>query len=107
MDMDAAGFLNWGYQAGCDFLNSECNAYVAKHPNQQYYCTQADAASTSTVNTVCTFDGMARARCTNAQFADGCIMKVRGRRGVCGGVAVKGWGVRPTGVPSCAGEGVL
>jgi hypothetical protein len=30
------------------------------------------------VNTVCTFDGLARAQCAEAPFAEGCAMKVGG-----------------------------
>lgn len=71
---DQAGFLNWGYQAGCDFVAKTCTDYAAANPDQQYYCTKEQYADT--VNTVCTFDGFARAKCEDAQFADGCIMKV-------------------------------
>lgn len=72
---DAAGFLNWGYQAGCDFVAKTCDQYISANPDQQYYCTKDQIADS--VNTVCTFDGKARAKCEDAQFADGCIMKVR------------------------------
>jgi hypothetical protein len=37
-----------------------------------------------TTNSVCTFDGLARAKCEDAQFADGCVMKVGGVGGVGG-----------------------
>eukprot|EP00878_Enallax_costatus_P007236 GHUV01007582.1.p1 GENE.GHUV01007582.1~~GHUV01007582.1.p1 ORF type:complete len:635 (+),score=97.10 GHUV01007582.1:1-1905(+) len=71
---DQAGFLNWGWQAGCDFVSKTCTDYMSANPNQQFYCTKEQYADT--VNTVCTFDGLARAKCEDAQFADGCIMKV-------------------------------
>ncbi|KAF8060553.1 Invadolysin [Scenedesmus sp. PABB004] len=74
VDWSAAGFLNWGYKAGCDFVAKTCADYIAAHPEQQYYCSPAEYADD--VNTVCTFDGLARAKCEDAQFADGCIMKV-------------------------------
>jgi hypothetical protein len=69
-----AGFLNWGWQAGCDFVGKTCLDYAAANPAQQYFCTREQYADT--VNTVCTFDGLARAKCEDAQFADGCTMKV-------------------------------
>jgi hypothetical protein len=69
-----AGFLNWGWQAGCDFVGKTCLDYAAANPSQQFFCTREQYADT--VNTVCTFDGLARAKCEDAQFADGCTMKV-------------------------------
>jgi len=75
VDMDAAGFLNWGYNAGCAFVEKTCNDWIAANPSQQFFCTREQYADT--VNTMCTFDGLARARCEDAQFADGCGMKVR------------------------------
>jgi hypothetical protein len=48
------------------------------HP-QKYFCTKQDWQMTT--NSVCTFDGLARAKCEDAQFADGCIMKVGGGGG--------------------------
>lgn len=74
VDMDAAGFLNWGFQQGCDFVEKTCNDWIASNPSQQFFCTREQYADT--VNTMCTFDGLARARCEDAQFADGCGMKV-------------------------------
>ncbi|KAF6252125.1 hypothetical protein COO60DRAFT_1704421 [Scenedesmus sp. NREL 46B-D3] len=70
-----AGFLDWGWQAGCDFVEKTCTAYAAAHPSQQYFCTREQYASDS-VNTVCTFDGLARAACAKAPFAAGCALKV-------------------------------
>ncbi|KAF6250762.1 hypothetical protein COO60DRAFT_749723 [Scenedesmus sp. NREL 46B-D3] len=70
-----AGFLDWGWQAGCDFVGKTCTAYAAAHPTQQYFCTREQYASDS-VNTVCTFDGLARAACAKAPFAEGCALKV-------------------------------
>jgi hypothetical protein len=78
VDMEAAGFLNWGHSAGCAFVEKTCNDWIAANPNQQYFCTREQYADT--VNTMCTFDGLARARCEDAQFADGCGMKVCGRQ---------------------------
>ncbi len=69
------GFLDWGYKAGCDFVAKTCTDYTSLNPGQRYYCTREEAAA-SDVNAVCTFDGNARAKCENAQFADGCLMKV-------------------------------
>ncbi|WIA15148.1 hypothetical protein OEZ85_001835 [Tetradesmus obliquus] len=74
VDWDSAGFLNWGWQAGCDFVGKTCADFAAANPSQQYFCTRDQYADT--VNTVCTFDGLARAKCEDAQFADGCTMKV-------------------------------
>lgn len=51
-----------------------CNDYAAANPGQQFFCTKDEYAQD--VNTVCTFDGLARAKCEDAQFADGCTMKV-------------------------------
>jgi hypothetical protein len=82
-----AGFLNWGWQAGCDFVGKTCLDFAAANPTQQYFCTREQYADT--VNTVCTFDGLARAKCEDAQFADGCTMKVRR-----GGVQSFFWGYR-------------
>lgn len=79
VDMEAAGFLNWGNKAGCTFVEKTCNDFIAQNPGQQYFCTREQYADT--VNTMCTFDGLARARCEDAQFADGCGMKVRVRLG--------------------------
>jgi hypothetical protein len=72
-----AGFLDWGWQAGCDFVGKTCTAYAAAHPGQQYFCTK-EQYSSDNVNTVCTFDGLARAACAEAPFAEGCAMKVKG-----------------------------
>jgi hypothetical protein len=72
----AAGFLDWGWQAGCDFVGKTCTAYAAAHPGQQYFCTKEQYISDN-VNTLCTFDGLARAQCAEAPFAEGCAMKVR------------------------------
>jgi hypothetical protein len=69
------GFLDWGWQAGCDFVGKTCSAYAAAHPGQQFFCTREQYSSDS-VNTVCTFDGLARAQCAEAPFAEGCAMKV-------------------------------
>jgi hypothetical protein len=44
-----------------------------KHP--QYFCAAADYSDT--VNSVCTFNGLGRAKCETAQFAGPCVMKVR------------------------------
>lgn len=74
VDMDAAGYLNWGAGAGCDFVEKTCADWIAQNPSQQFFCTREQYADT--VNTMCTFDGLARARCEDAQFADGCGMKV-------------------------------
>jgi hypothetical protein len=70
-----AGFLDWGWQAGCDFVGKTCTAYAAAHPGQQFFCTK-EQYSSDNVNTVCTFDGLARAQCAEAPFAEGCAMKV-------------------------------
>ncbi|WIA20451.1 hypothetical protein OEZ85_004860 [Tetradesmus obliquus] len=69
------GFLDWGWQAGCDFVGKTCTAYAAAHPGQQFFCTK-EQYSSDNVNTVCTFDGLARAQCAEAPFAEGCAMKV-------------------------------
>jgi hypothetical protein len=74
LNSPTAGFLNWGWQAGCDFVGKTCLDFAAANPTQQYFCTREQYADT--VNTVCTFDGLARAKCEDAQFADGCTMKV-------------------------------
>jgi hypothetical protein len=74
-----AGFLDWGWQAGCDFVAKTCTAYAAAHPTQQYFCTQ-EQYSSDNVNTVCTFDGLARAACAETPFSEGCAMKVRVQR---------------------------
>jgi hypothetical protein len=75
VDFEQAGFLNWGHKAGCDFVEKTCTDWIAANPAQQLFCTREGYSDT--VNTLCTFDGLARAKCENAQFADGCIMKVR------------------------------
>lgn len=74
VNWDAAGFLDWGFGAGCAFALSTCDAYAAAVPGQQWFCRREDYAPTT--NSVCTFDGLARAKCEDTQFADGCIMKV-------------------------------
>ncbi|GBF91572.1 leishmanolysin-like peptidase [Raphidocelis subcapitata] len=74
IDWDAAGFLDWGYKAGCDFVLATCDAFMAANPSQRFYCGKEDFSVTT--NSVCTFDGMARAKCEEAQFADGCVMKM-------------------------------
>jgi hypothetical protein len=75
VNWDAAGFLDWGYQAGCGFVLETCEAYIKSNPSQTYFCTRDDYAMTT--NSVCTFNGLARAKCEDAQFSDGCVMKVR------------------------------
>lgn len=77
VNWDAAGFLDWGFGAGCAFALSTCDAYAAAVPGQQWFCRREDYAPTT--NSVCTFDGLARAKCEDTQFADGCIMKVGAR----------------------------
>ncbi|KIZ07138.1 leishmanolysin-like peptidase [Monoraphidium neglectum] len=79
VNWDQAGFLDWGFKAGCDFVMDTCDAYIKAHPEQKYFCTKQDWQMTT--NSVCTFDGLARAKCEDAQFADGCIMKVGGGGG--------------------------
>lgn len=59
-----------------------CDTYIKTNPAQEYFCTKDDYAMST--NAICTFDGLARAKCEDAQFADGCIMKV--------GVGAGGWG---------------
>lgn len=76
-----AGFLDWGWQAGCDFVGKTCTAYAAAHPGQQFFCTK-EQYSRDNVNTVCTFDGLARAQCAEAPFAEGCAMKVSERASI-------------------------
>lgn len=55
-------------------MEKTCADWIAANPSQQLFCTRESYADT--VNSLCTFDGLARAKCENAQFADGCIMKV-------------------------------
>lgn len=84
-------------QAGCDFALSTCNAYAAANPGQQFFCSKEDYAQTT--NTVCTFNGMARAKCEDAQFADGCIMKVRPGQGASLGLE-RTWGGAKSSYPA-------
>jgi len=74
VNWDQAGFLDWGYGAGCDFVGMTCDQYVSANPAQKYFCSPDDYKATT--DSVCTFDGLARAKCENAQFADGCVMKM-------------------------------
>jgi hypothetical protein len=76
VNWDAAGFLDWGFKAGCGFVLDTCEAFIKANPGQAYFCTRDDYAMTT--NSVCTFNGLARAKCEDAQFSDGCIMKVGG-----------------------------
>jgi hypothetical protein len=86
-----AGFLDWGWQAGCDFVGKTCAAYAAAHPGQQFFCSR-EQYSSDAVNTVCTFDGLARAQCAEAPFAEGCAMKVGAGKECCLSlVFVCGW----------------
>jgi hypothetical protein len=71
---DAAGHLDWGHEAGCDFIGQTCSQYVKTNPEQRFYCTASEWGRD--VNSVCTFDHLARARCEDTQFGDGCVMRV-------------------------------
>lgn len=31
--------MNWGQNAGCDFVYDECDEFIAKYPEQEWYCT--------------------------------------------------------------------
>lgn len=82
VNWDSAGFLDWGWQAGCTFAQGTCDAYITANPQQQFYCTNKDMAAST--DSVCTFDGLARAGCDTPQFADGCSMRVRTDQGGAG-----------------------
>jgi hypothetical protein len=69
-----AGLLDWGLGAGCAFVEKTCADFVASNPDQRFYCTKKEWQSD--VNSVCTFDHLARARCEDTQFGDGCVMRV-------------------------------
>jgi hypothetical protein len=74
VNWDSAGFMDWGWQSGCTFATGTCDAYITANPQQQFYCTNKDMAAST--DSVCTFDGLARAGCDTPQFADGCSMRV-------------------------------
>ncbi len=76
INWDAAGFLDWGYKAGCEFLTNTCTDYAAKYPSQNYFCNAKDKAPTT--DGVCTYNSYSRAKCDSTQFAGSCLMKVRG-----------------------------
>lgn len=83
-------------QAGCDFVMATCDAYMRANPGQQFFCRPGDAAPTT--NSVCAFTGLARAKCEEAQFADGCAMKARAFRSV--GIGRWGpWGAQVASTP--------
>jgi hypothetical protein len=72
----AAGHLDWGYGAGCDFALSTCGDFADRNPGQPYFCTENGGSGSAQTNAVCAFGGLARARCERARFADGCGMKM-------------------------------
>jgi len=63
-------------KAGCDFVLTDCNSYRKSNPSQTFFCDKPDFEMTT--NSVCTFNGLARAKCEEATFADGCMLKVGG-----------------------------
>lgn len=78
---DAAGFLDWGYQAGCGFLQESCSDYISKNPKQPWFCNTEEVETVKAGGLVCSPDFKAQvATCdTSSSFGDGCPMKAAHR----------------------------
>ncbi|KAG1664602.1 hypothetical protein FOA52_004477 [Chlamydomonas sp. UWO 241] len=66
-DYTYSGSLDWGYHAGCSFVQDTCTAYVAAVPTQIFFC------SASSSPTQCTPDGRSRGTCQAIIFSS-CAM---------------------------------
>ncbi|KAI8473133.1 MAG: hypothetical protein J3K34DRAFT_466746 [Monoraphidium minutum] len=73
VNWDNAGFLSWGYKAGCDFAMGNCEAFMRANPKQQYFCSPGDAERPAPT---CTYDGFSLTTCRGVSFMDGCPVKV-------------------------------
>jgi hypothetical protein len=77
-DYSFAGYLGFGENAGCDFVENKCRSDASD--TSKYYCSQQDDVS-------CTFNGFALGKCEVNPLADGCgIVKGFGNY-LCGDIS--------------------